>query len=491
MSLPISIDQLISGNVVENHRIEYKAGWDPEPIMHTICAFANDYEGYSGGYIVIGVEAKNGIPILPIKGLDITEIDRIQNEILEFSKKCIYPNYVPSIEVVDFDFKKIIVLWVYQGYDKPYKAVEHVYLKNNKSKLCYIRKGSSILIANNSEEKELFRSSEIIPFDDRINRNATIEDLKPSLIKEYLKDIKSDLLNHFEEIGFESICESLHIIDGPKEDLHPKNVGLLMFNDSPEDFLPYSYIIVDYIPNPSGDEIYTQEFHGTLIRQIKDATQYIKNSYIIKQTLKQKDKIESNVVYNYPIEIIDELIPNAVLHKDYQIREPITIRITNERIEITSFPGFDSTITDSKIRENNFISRKYRNKRIAEFLREEKLIEAKNTGIPKVIRALEKNNSPKLEFETNEEREFLTVIIKINSSFLSQKNILDNDFNKTNTKIKDKIIEILYQYPKGQSLTELSKLLGYNSISNALKLALKKLLREGKIKKIKYKYFIS
>lgn len=78
MSLPISIDKLINGKIVENQRIEYKEGWNPETIIHSICAFANDFEGYSGGYIVIGVKANNGIPVFPIKGLDINKIDNIQ-----------------------------------------------------------------------------------------------------------------------------------------------------------------------------------------------------------------------------------------------------------------------------------------------------------------------------------------------------------------------------------------------------------------------------
>ena len=41
MALSISIEKLISGSILENQRIEYKKGWDPEPILHSICAFAN------------------------------------------------------------------------------------------------------------------------------------------------------------------------------------------------------------------------------------------------------------------------------------------------------------------------------------------------------------------------------------------------------------------------------------------------------------------
>ncbi len=66
MSLPISIEKLINGKIAKNQRIEYKEGWNPDLIIHSICDFANDFEGYFGGYIIIGVKSKNGIPVFPI-----------------------------------------------------------------------------------------------------------------------------------------------------------------------------------------------------------------------------------------------------------------------------------------------------------------------------------------------------------------------------------------------------------------------------------------
>lgn len=35
-------------------RIEYKAGWNPDAILRTLRAFANDVESLGGGYMVIG-----------------------------------------------------------------------------------------------------------------------------------------------------------------------------------------------------------------------------------------------------------------------------------------------------------------------------------------------------------------------------------------------------------------------------------------------------
>ena len=56
MAIPINVDDLISGKTIESMRIEYKADYNPDEIIRTICAFANDIDNMGGGYIVVGVE---------------------------------------------------------------------------------------------------------------------------------------------------------------------------------------------------------------------------------------------------------------------------------------------------------------------------------------------------------------------------------------------------------------------------------------------------
>ena len=56
MAVPTNIKTLLSGNVVEWARIEFKETWDGEASLKTICAFANDIDNWGGCYIVIGVK---------------------------------------------------------------------------------------------------------------------------------------------------------------------------------------------------------------------------------------------------------------------------------------------------------------------------------------------------------------------------------------------------------------------------------------------------
>ena len=69
-------------------------------------------------------------------------------------------------------------------------------------------------------------------------------------------------------------------------------------------------------------------------------------------------------------------------------------------------------------RKGEAISRRYRNRRIGEFLKEIDLCEQKSTGITKIFEALAQNGSPPPKFETNEEgRDYLQTTIFIHGGF--------------------------------------------------------------------------
>lgn len=69
MELEISVEDLLNKRKIESDRIEFKAGWNPDDIYHSVCAFANDYNNDGGGYIAVGVEEAHGIAVRPVKGI--------------------------------------------------------------------------------------------------------------------------------------------------------------------------------------------------------------------------------------------------------------------------------------------------------------------------------------------------------------------------------------------------------------------------------------
>ena len=467
MAIPVNIKELINQKVVESNRIEFKESFNPAAIIRTICAFANDVDNIGGGYIVIGVKEEKGHPIYPLKGVDVNDIDDILKKLRE---KCHYiePLYEPVVEPVLVDDTYVIVIWVQGGYGRPYKAPKDVTIKGS-NKYYYIRKFSSSVIASNDEEKELFYVSSTIPFDDRPNLLAEVNDLDLGLIREHLKEINSSLYERSKDMDVLALARDMQIVGGPPERLKPLNVGLLMFSENIEKYFRYARIEVVDIPDPTGTNMVEKVFRGPIQRQLRDALSYI-NNYVIKQlTIKVEGQAEAVRIYNYPYEAIEEILSNAVYHRSYQINEPITVRITNESIEITSFPGFDRSISNQDIQKGEIRSRMYRNRRIGDFLKELKLIEGRNTGFPNAKKALRENGSSELSFIMDEDRSFLSVVIPVHDKFLDKK---ENTY-------ENKILGILKQ--EELSLTELALKMGYKGISAKLRNSVNSLIRQKRV----------
>ena len=410
MALPINIEELLQGRVIEWERIEFKEGWNPEAVLHTICAFANDVNNWGGGYIVIGIAEKDGLPVFPPVGLSLTEITKIQKELLNLCHK-MKPTYFPTVEVVNFQKQSILVIWVHGGVNRPYKAP--VSLAKKPDRVYYIRRYASTKKATESEERSLMSLANNIPFDDRINHSASLDDLNITLIQEYLTEIHSALAGEAAKIPFHELCLKMNIATGPVEQIKPKNIGLLLFNDSPEKIFPYTRIDVVEFEDEVGDAFSEKIFTGPVHQQVRAALRYLKNKVITEYARKIPDRAEAERFFNYPYGALEEIVVNAVYHRSYEQREPVEIRVMPNRIEVLSYPGPTPPIDNKMLKKQTVIARIYRNRRIGDFLKELDLTEGRSTGFPKIRRAMKFNGSPPPVFETNKNRDYFLAILPI------------------------------------------------------------------------------
>lgn len=221
----------------------------------------------------------------------------------------------------------------------------------------------------------------------------------------------------------------MNIVNTLPEYTKPKNVGLMFFFLDPQRFFPYAQIDVVQFPDGlGGDTIIEKIFKGPLHQQLREALLYISNTIVQERVQKLPDVAEAKRFFNYPYEAIEEALANAVYHKGYNEREPIEVRMLPDRIEIVSHLGADRSITMDGLKNYRVFNRRYRNRRIGEFLKELHLTEGRNTGFGKILRALEKNGSPKPLFETDDERTSFAATIFIHPGFIAS----GNDFGNNN-----------------------------------------------------------
>ncbi|MCX6349456.1 MAG: transcriptional regulator, partial [Candidatus Aureabacteria bacterium] len=195
------------------------------------------------------------------------------------------------------------------------------------------------------------------------------------------------------------------VLNSPQEALFPRNVGLLFFNPEPQRFFPSTQINVVWFPaGPGGDQFEEKSFQGPLSRIVREALDYIRRNYLNETVIKHRDRAEATRVSNFPYEAVEEAVVNAIYHRSYEEREPVEVRITPEELVVLSFPGLDRSIRMEDLRRGKAVSRRYRNRRVGEFLKELDLTEGRATGIPKILRAMRANGSPKPVFETDDDR---------------------------------------------------------------------------------------
>ena len=434
-TLPINIDHLLSQRAIEGERIEYKAGWNPQNVLHTICAFANDFHNLGGGYIVIGVEEQNGRPVLPPRGIAPDFIDAIHKELLNLGNSAIQPYYHPLTAIYNVDGQSILVLWVPGGETRPYKAKVNLSTERN-DWAYYIRRYSSTVRARGEDERELLRLAATVPFDDRYRQTASLDDLSHRLIREFLREIGSELATEAENLPVKDLGKRLSIVGGPPEAMFPKNVGLLFFNDRPDRFFPATQIDVVWFPDgPGGDQFEEKEFRGPLSVILSEAISYIERNYLKETVVKYPDKPQAERFWNFPIGAIEEALVNAIYHRSYEEREPVEVRITREELLVISYPGADRSIRMDDFKKGQAVSRRYRNRRIGEFLKELDLAEARSTGVPKIFRAMRQNGSPEPIFESDKDRTWFRVRLPVHERALfavtDQDNIHDTLHDKS------------------------------------------------------------
>lgn len=428
MSLPINFSNLLHGRTIEWERLEFKQGWNPEEVVHSLCAFANDLHNWGGGYIILGVAEKDGQPVLPPVGLQQNQLDAIQGEIIKLGKR-ISPTYFPITQPYLVDEKHILVLWCPAGDNRPYRAPET--LGKQAPYHEYIRVGSRSIRATGELLRQLYEMAARIPFDDRINNRATLQDLDLGLIQAYLQELKSDLYEESKSMTFVELCRAMHIAKGADEDIRPVNVGLLFFNKAPENLISRSLIEVVWHKRGAFTEHY---FKGPLQQHLRDSLSFIRTNIIAEKVVKHPEKAEADRFFNFPYAAIEEALANAVYHKSYELDSPIEVQIWDDKVEILSYPAAIPPVNKEVLTTSRrIISRQYRNRRIGDFLKELHLTEGRATGFPTIYDAMAKNGSPSPIFDTDDSTYFL-VTLPVHEAFGNRagNRALDLEFNTLN-----------------------------------------------------------
>ncbi|MDV4149653.1 putative DNA binding domain-containing protein [Clostridium sp. AL.422] len=269
-----------------------------------ICAIANSRGGR--GYIVIGIEDKTK----RIVGLDENEIISEEQVQQIITSRCEPPIPV-SVDVLLIENKKICVITIYDGEQKPYQIRE--------SGAFYIRRGSTTDTMRKQELIEAFEENLDFFMETSKIIKSDISFLNEDLYKDYFKK-KGIEIN---EDNKEFLLETSRIISRDREsgDFYCTLGGLLMFSNINIMWLPHNMIRIVNKVNKDKNEIII--IQGNILDMID----------------KSVKEISEILPKDYPLNAIFESINNAVLYRDYSAFDKIIdVYIGYKEISIKS-PG--------------------------------------------------------------------------------------------------------------------------------------------------------
>ena len=392
----------------ESERVEWKENGDDrdvvKSIVKTISAFANDIANVGGGYVVCGakeIKDKFGFPKVEYTGLTANKLKEIEGKVREHCTNRVTPAIAPIIEIIDnpVNEETKILVFIITATSKA-----HTY-RDNETVKYYVRVGRETIEARNGILSQLLTSKqEVDPFDKRANPKVDETDIDFLLFRDCMNEMKliqptKPLENYFSDR--EQIAEFVPPLCVKKSldgGLCLRNFALFMFGKKNAISLnfPDAYTSLS-IYNGTDRSEPTAERHsltGSIIEQAKKAIELLNT-----QAYTAFDKIsEKPNQVKYPIRALQEAVINAIVHRDYEIGEPIRITVFSDRIEVMS-PGSLHWGVDREKFLAGKATAKWRNQSFAYLFNKLQLAQSEGQGIPTIIRTMKEEGCPAPVFE--------------------------------------------------------------------------------------------
>ena len=392
----------------ESERVEWKENVASiEDVVKTAVAFANDFSNLGGGYIVCGArEGKDsaGFQKVHFDGLTSSRIKELDGQLLAHCREKVDPPIVPHTEELPTPdpARRVLVFII------PATEQAHCYRPSGKdSSTYYIRIGRETREARNGLLRELLvRKKAVDPWDRRVNHTAALSDIDLLTLRDYLQSMSlwepnkaiEDYLSPDHQLS--SFVPPLTGHRPLTDIVYPRNFTLLMFCRNPTLFFPGAYSIFSVYPGTDRSEPLAEriEITGTIVDQSKKLIERLNTeSYTAFDKTSSRPNLQK-----YPVRALQEAVVNAIVHRDYELDQPVRVTVFSDRVEVHSPGALVRTINRSKFVEGK-ATPFWRNQSLAYFFNKLQLAQAEGQGIPTILRSMNEAGCPSPVFELDEE----------------------------------------------------------------------------------------
>lgn len=370
----------------ETSKVQFKELLDNQAsVAAEMVAMSNS----KGGQILFGIKDKTG----EICGLEYSQIQEIGNKLASIATELVKPQIFINTETVSANIngetKRVLVVSIEEGIAKPYKDQQGIiWIKQG---------GDKRKLTDNNEQIRLFQQSGLIYVDEMIVPNTAFSDLDKEKIAAYLSKIDGE--EHSTEDITEQICKNLNILKDNRLTLG----GLLFFAKKPQKFRPaFCVKAVSFWGNDIAGTEYrdSQDITGTIPKIFDETIDFFKRN--LHHTQQGQDFNSTGILEISEI-ALQELIQNALTHRDYSKNSPVRVLIFDDRIEIISPGCLPNSLTIENIKMGNAV---VRNNLVVSYASKLMAYRGLGSGIARAIK-----KQPNIQFENDKDGEQFRVVI--------------------------------------------------------------------------------
>ena len=323
------IDLLSRG---EDSRQQFKTDINnADALAAEIVAFSNT----AGGRIFIGVNDDGSV-----RGLSGADVARLNMLIANVASQVVRPAVNPLTENVPHPAGTVLVLSIAEGVNKPYM---------DKNGAIWVKNGSDKRRATSREElQRLFQQAGLVHADETPVAGLSAGDVDMPYFETFFEQqFGEPLAQHNQPLP--QLLTNMNLMNQGKLNV----AGGLLFAKSPHYALP-AFIVkaVAFVGTQIEDERYIDS--RDIVGKLADVFQQTLGFIVANTRAAQGEQgFNSQGQPEIPRIVWEELVANALIHRDYFVSAPIRVLVFADRVEIISPGHLPNNLTIENIKAGN------------------------------------------------------------------------------------------------------------------------------------------
>lgn len=322
-----SLEQMDLLNIIrggEDTYLELKVRFtNTEKIIAEVVALANT----GGGAIIFGVNDNH-----KIEGLD--DPDGIEEQLRQICAQDITPPVFPFIDKVAFDNGRRVLVLEVDDRSAPHYAFDHRY---------YIREGASKREATTEEVMRLYAKLKPTGFESIPLPETSVEDIDEAFVWDYIRACQGERFRTY-SYPTQDVLKEMRLAVEYADAMALRVAGIVLFGSEAGIIRRFPRCRVE-LKRYSGELataplIEAATFHGNIAALLERSCGFIKRYCDLWQTpVPKRDRGQRGVAVargNYCEATVEEIVANALLHRDYNSPQPVRISIFDQKIEVSN-----------------------------------------------------------------------------------------------------------------------------------------------------------